>query len=97
MKTYMMTIPRTVPRRALMIMIEVNDCKKWIIGKEKGKNGYEHWQIRIETSNDDFFKWVKAHIPTAHIEEAQQELMNVYTKPRKDNTYRIQTELELFK
>ncbi|ANC51542.1 replication associated protein [Porcine stool-associated circular virus] len=70
MQTYMMTIPRTVSKRALRIMIEKNDCKKWTIGKEKGKNGYEHWQIRIETSNDDFFEWMQDHIPTAHIEKS---------------------------
>ncbi|AHF54685.1 replicase [Turkey associated porprismacovirus 1] len=72
MKKYIMTVPRSVPKKALKIMIDVNDCKKWIIGKERGKNGYEHWQIRIETSNDEFFKWCKHHIPAAHIEEAQQ-------------------------
>ncbi|QIR82261.1 replication associated protein [Chicken smacovirus mg2_55] len=72
MKKFIMTIPQTVPKKALRIMIDVNDCKKWIIGKETGKNGYEHWQIRIETSNDGFFEWCKHHIPSAHIEEAQQ-------------------------
>nr|QDM14451.1 replication-associated protein [Porcine associated porprismacovirus]QDM14453.1 replication-associated protein [Porcine associated porprismacovirus] len=70
MQTYMMTIPRTVSKRALRIMIDANDCKKWIIGKEKGKNGYEHWQVRIETSNDSFFEWMQEHIPTAHIEKS---------------------------
>ena len=70
MQTYMMTIPRTVSKRALRIMIDANDCKKWVIGKEKGKNGYEHWQVRLETSNDSFFEWMQDHIPTAHIEKS---------------------------
>ncbi|QDM14411.1 replication-associated protein [Human associated porprismacovirus 3] len=70
MQTYVMTIPRTVSKRALRIMIEKNDCKKWIIGKEIGKNGYKHWQIRIETSNDSFFEWIQDHIPTAHVEKS---------------------------
>lgn len=69
-KSYMLTIPRTVPRRAVMLMIECNDCKKWIVAKETGKNGYEHWQVRLESSNPDFFGWVKKHIPNAHVEEA---------------------------
>ncbi len=71
MQTYVMTIPRTVSKRALRIMIEKNDCKKWIIGKEEGKNGYKHWQIRIETSNDSFFEWMQDHIPTAHVEKSE--------------------------
>nr|QRV62008.1 Rep protein [ssDNA virus sp.] len=71
MQAYMMTIPRTVSKQALRIMIEKNDCKKWIIGKEEGKNGYKHWQIRLETSNDSFFEWMQEHIPTAHIEKTE--------------------------
>lgn len=67
-----MTIPRTVPKRALRIMIENNDCKKWIIGKEKGRNGYEHWQVRVESSNAGFFEWCKQHIPSAHVEKAER-------------------------
>ncbi|QTZ20021.1 replication-associated protein [Porprismacovirus canid3] len=70
MDTYVMTIPRTVPKRALKVMIDVNDCKKWIIGKETGKNGYEHWQVRLQTSNGEFFMWIKQHIPTAHVEQS---------------------------
>lgn len=69
MKTYMMTIPRTVHKRILKIMIEKNDCKKWIIAKETGKGGYEHYQIRVQTSNDNFFWWCKQHLHNAHIEE----------------------------
>ena len=73
METYMLTIPRNVHKRTLMIMIEQNDCKRWIIAKEEGKNGYLHWQIRLQTSNDKFFEWVKMFIPTAHIEKAQDK------------------------
>lgn len=53
--TYMLTIPRTVPKKAIRIMLEVNDCKKWIVAKETGRGGFEHWQIRLETSNKEFF------------------------------------------
>ena len=70
MDYYMLTVPRTVHKKVLRIMIDANDCKTWIIGKEKGKNGYEHWQIRLGTSNKAFFDWVKLYIPTAHVEKA---------------------------
>lgn len=73
MQTYMLTIPRSVPKKALRIMIEANDCKRWIIAKETGHGGYDHWQIRLQTSNDSFFEWCKLHIPTAHVEEAQNK------------------------
>lgn len=70
MEAWILTVPRTVPKRALKLMIDNNDCKKWIIAKEVGKNGYKHWQIRLESSNPEFFAWVKKHIPTAHVEKA---------------------------
>lgn len=71
MKTYMMTIPRTVHKRVLKIMIAENDVKRWAIGFEEGKNGYKHYQVRLETGNDRFFSWCKEHIPTAHVEESK--------------------------
>lgn len=70
---YVMTVPRTVPKRAIKIMLEKNDCKKWTIGFEEGKDGYRHYQIRLASSNRDFFQWVKNNIPTAHIEKATKE------------------------
>ncbi len=72
MQAWLLTVPRSVPKKALRIMIEKNDSKKWIIGKERGSNGYEHWQIRIEASNPNFFEWCKIHIPTAHVEKAER-------------------------
>ncbi|QDJ95283.1 replication-associated protein [Capybara associated smacovirus 1_cap1_104] len=80
MKVYLITAPRSTPKKALKIMIEKNDCKKWIIGWEKGKNGYEHFQIRVETSNDNFFAWVKYHIPQAHIEESNHQFTDQYER-----------------
>ncbi|UUF87239.1 rep protein [Human associated porprismacovirus 1] len=69
---YMLTIPRDkVSKRELRIMLDKNDCHKWIIGKEEGKNGYKHWQIRLDTSNKQFFEWCKIHIPTASIRKAE--------------------------
>lgn len=75
-----MTIPRTVPKRAIWKMIEANDCKKWTIGFEEGSNGYRHYQIRLNTSNDDFFKWIKAHIPNSHVEKATEKWNNYERK-----------------
>lgn len=63
MKIYMLTIPRTVPKKAIKIMIEVNDCKKWIIAKETGHGGFEHWQVRLETSNKEFFFLSERTVP----------------------------------
>lgn len=53
-------------------MIAENDIKRWAIGFEEGKNGYKHYQVRIETGNDRFFSWCKQHIPTAHIEKSNK-------------------------
>ncbi|QIR82269.1 replication associated protein [Chicken smacovirus mg5_1081] len=52
---YMLTIPQTYPKRAIKLMIELNDCKKWVVAKETGRGGYKHWQIRLATSNPEFF------------------------------------------
>lgn len=72
-QAWIITAPRAhVSKRAIHIMIDTNDCKKWIVAKEKGKNGYEHWQIRIESSNTGFFEWCKMYIPTAHVEKAER-------------------------
>lgn len=79
----MMTIPRTVHKRILKIMIEVNDVKKWIIAKETGKGGYEHYQVRIQTSNENFFTWCKENIPQAHIEKAS----DTWEYERKEGVY----------
>lgn len=38
-----------------------------------GRNGYRHWQIRLETSNHHFFEWCQVNLPTAHVEEASAE------------------------
>lgn len=68
---YIMTIPRTVHKRILKIMLEENDVKRWVIGWETGKGGYKHYQIRLETSNPGFFHWLKLNIPTAHAEQSK--------------------------
>lgn len=47
--------------------------KKWIIGKETGRNGYEHWQIRCKVSRQNFFDHVHAEAPFFAIYKAQDE------------------------
>ncbi|QIN96627.1 MAG: replication-associated protein [Smacoviridae sp.] len=93
----MMTIPQTVPKKLLRIMIENNDCKKWIIGKEEGKNGYKHYQIRLSTSNPEFFDWCKKYVPQAHIEECTDK----WEYERKEGRYwaswdKVETRKERF-
>lgn len=63
--------PTNMTKRDWEIVIEENDCKRWIIAMEEGKGGYKHWQVRLESSNPDFFDWMKEHYPKAHVEEAQ--------------------------
>lgn len=60
----------TNTKRIIQWIIEKNDCKRWVIGKERGKGGYEHYQIRLETSNDTFDQWILKNVPFAHIEKA---------------------------
>ena len=52
-ETYMGTCPKAW-KRALMYIFVHYDCKKWIVGFEKGKEGYEHLQFRFETSTKNF-------------------------------------------
>nr|WCR62156.1 MAG: replication associated protein [Smacoviridae sp.] len=79
-QAWMLTIPRNVPKRALKVMLEKNDVKSWTIGFEVGKDGYRHYQVRLVSSNDGFFEWCKAHIPTAHVKKAVQESGNYERK-----------------
>jgi len=44
---------------------------KWIIGKEKGKEGTPHLQAYFEFKNPKTFKQIKDNLPRAHIEKAK--------------------------
>ncbi|AXB22596.1 replication associated protein [Alces alces faeces associated smacovirus MP78] len=82
-KTWMLTVPRNgdwCTTQSVCRMIQENDVKKWTIGFEEGKNGYRHYQIRLVSSNHDFFEWCKINLPTAHIEEATEESGNYERK-----------------
>lgn len=68
---YMITAPRDkVPKRAWKEFIKSHDIHKWIIAKETGAGGYEHWQVRFDTSAT--FEELKSAFPTAHIEKSTQ-------------------------
>ncbi len=64
-KCYMITAPRDEGMYALKIWQYINshDVHKWIIGAEVGRNGYKHWQIRIKTSDPDFFGFEEREEP----------------------------------
>lgn len=72
-ETYMMTIPKTVHKRAIKVMLDTNDVKRYTVASETGKGGYRHWQIRLTTSNKEFFEWCKAHIPEAYLDKATDQ------------------------
>lgn len=79
----MVTAPARVHKRQLKIMLEENDVKRYVVGRERGKGGYEHWQIRLQTSNRSFFDWMQANIPEAHCEQAN----DVWEYERKEGRF----------
>lgn len=58
-----------------------NDIHKWIIAKETGKDGYKHWQVRMNVRCT--FDELKQAFPKAHIEEASDE----YGYERKEGNF----------
>lgn len=70
-KIYMLTIPRSkCHKREIMTFLDSHDVHRWIVAKETGKGGYEHWQVRLSTSAT--FDEIKTAFPYAHIEESTQ-------------------------
>nr|WCR62235.1 MAG: replication associated protein [ssDNA virus sp.] len=91
-KCYMITLPREEGLKMCKQFARINtfiwnhDIHKWVIGAEKGKKGYNHWQIRMMGMNQDkdvvdkdtgvvkekgFFSQVKEEISQkAHVEVA---------------------------
>nr|WDW25865.1 MAG: replication-associated protein [Canine associated porprismacovirus] len=86
MDTWMVTAPADTHKREIEIMLEENDVKKYVVGRERGRGGYEHWQIRLQTSNKSFFDWMKANIPKAHCEQAQ-DTYEAWQYERKDGHF----------
>lgn len=73
----MLTVPRKyiLPGRKWLEFMEKQDCHKWIIALEHGKNGLEHWQIRYKVRNCDtkeqkraYLEQFKKILPEAHVE-----------------------------
>lgn len=68
---YMLTAPRDkIHKRAWKEFIKNHDIHKWIIAKETGAGGYEHWQVRLDTCAT--FEELKSAFPQAHIEKSTQ-------------------------
>lgn len=79
---YMITTPRDhTCKREIMKTIEDYDIHKWIVAIEKGKGGYEHFQIRLQTSAT--FDQLKERFPKGHIEKAS----NTWEYERKEGRY----------
>lgn len=72
MTIYMMTMPRTTANKVLFKkFIHDHDIHKWVLGYEKGKSGYEHFQCRLQFAGD--FSELKNGFPDAHISEASDD------------------------
>lgn len=56
---YMITIPRNENQNGLKLLqyINTHDVKKWVIGAETGRSGYQHWQCRLAVSDDHFYEY----------------------------------------
>lgn len=80
MTVFMGTIPREIQsniggttgisKKKLFLFLEVHDIHKWIIGRETGRGGYKHWQIRFQTSNEEIFDDFKEWFKQGHLEKA---------------------------
>lgn len=84
--TWMMTIDRHPERESveevkLLQWILKHDVHDWIIAKETGTLGYEHWQIRMRTNLT--FDEMKQNFTTAHIEQGSDN----YEYERKSGNY----------
>lgn len=71
---FMLTIPKDEKADAFgtfMAYVRRKDLHKWVIGDEKGRNGYRHYQCRVRVREDaeEAFTELKEVFPTAHIEQ----------------------------
>lgn len=57
-------------KKMLKLFIEMFDIHKWIIGMERGKRGYEHYQFRLQCREEGDFDRLKNFLPEAHILKA---------------------------
>lgn len=70
---YMITMPRNENKNALKLLryINTHDVKKWVIGAEVGRNGYQHWQCRLAVSDDHFFEFETRQVWDTHTTPAR--------------------------
>lgn len=77
MSTWIATIPRSeATKRKLRLFIKSQDIHRWVYGREKGKDGYEHYQLRIEwldKDDPDAFKIWKDWFYSGHLELARTD------------------------
>lgn len=77
MSLWVGTIPRSeTTKRKLRLFIESQDIHRWVYGRETGKSGYEHIQIRFEwldKDNPDAFIIWKDWFYSGHIELARTD------------------------
>lgn len=71
----MITAPYDKVKSNLWVVIMLTyDVKRWIIARETGKNGYVHWQVRLQISGDfnQFFDWIRGVTEgNVHVEQSQ--------------------------
>lgn len=54
MTVWMVTCPREgVSKKRWFKFFEAYDIHKWVLGRETGKGGYKHWQVRFQTTAFD--------------------------------------------
>lgn len=83
MTVWMATIPREgLSKKKILKFFEVNDVHKWIVGRETGRSGYEHYQIRFQGS-DEIYDAFKDWFKRGHIEKAS----DTWTYERKEGRY----------
>lgn len=77
MSQWIATIARTeATKRKLRLFFKSQDIHRWVYGREKGKNGYQHYQVRFEWldhDNPDAFKTFKDWFYSAHLEYARAD------------------------
>lgn len=88
MTVWMGDAPRTYSKKLFFKFFEEYDIHKWIIARETGKGGYEHWQFRFQTSQDDIFEEFKDWFKKGHIEKAS----DTWNYERKDGNYLTDTD-----
>lgn len=73
MTIWMGTIPREgLSKKKIIKFFEEYDVHKWIIGRETGRKGYEHYQIRFQGS-DEIYDALKDWFKKGHFECANDK------------------------